>query len=288
MLITLEQMNKVKGLDKLYRELQAIGYINLKLYNISSYLYNLDIPDDEQYRLFDLFCQEQYEFLKQEQYEFLQEEMDRYNSDINFAHIGNTSSFYIINEEINSAYYHGNAWNEYIWKSAYDENMDCSEMIIKMILEANNIEVLNDNLKALDYGKSDPSEVIEDIFEYIDDEIDSITKILNLHKSIQDFKDNQLDYFRDWLDSMKYPIEEDIITEMNQYADLFLESDMIDFFNTGKVKEYTVKVEDKETFEENLSNLDYPDVYKLHKYLSIIGLEKGLIFEYDGKIYTLI
>ena len=281
MLITLEQMEKVKGLDKLYKELQAIGYINLKLYDVSIYLYDLDIPNDERYGLFDCFCQEQYELLKQEIYD--------YNSDIEFEHIRNTSSFHIVNDGIDGSFYEDDyPWNQYIWRYSYIEHVDYSEMIVKTILESDNIEVLNNNLKVLDCGEFDLQEVINDIFEFMDDEIESIAEILSLHKLIQNFKDNQLEYFKEWLEYRKDLIEEDIITEMNQYADLFLESNMIDFFDAGKVKGHTTKIENKEAFVENLLYLDYSATYKLYQSLNIARLEKGLIFEYDGKIYTLI
>lgn len=280
MLITLEQMNKVKGLDKLYKELQAIRYINLKLYDVSSYLYDLNISDDERYRLFDYYCQEQYELLEQEIYD--------YNSDIEFVYINHTSNFYIVNKEINTAYYHNQAWSEYLWKYAGYESIDYSEMIVKTILESDNIEAMNNSLKVLDCGDVDLQEAINDIFEFMDDEIESIAEILSLHKSIQNFKDNQLEYFKEWLECRKDDIEEDIITEMNQYEDLFLKSNMIDFFNTGKVKKYAVKVMDKEEFEEYLLSLDYSATYKLYQSVNITGLKKGLIFEYDDKIYTLI
>lgn len=280
MLITLEQMNKVKGLDKLYKELQAIRYINLKLYDVSSYLYDLNISDDERYRLFDCYCQEQYELLEQEIYD--------YNSDIEFVYINHTSNFYIVNKEINTAYYHNQAWSEYLWKYAGYESIDYSEMIVKTILESDNIEAMNNSLKVLDCGDVDLQEAINDIFEFMDDEIESIAEILSLHKLIQNFKDNQLEYFKEWLEYRKDLIAGDIITEMNQYADLFLESNMIDFFDTGKVKGHTTKIENKEAFVENLLYLDYSATYKLYQSLNIARLEKGLIFEYDGKIYTLI
>lgn len=205
-----EQIKKV--VDYLKEHEEAFKSMNLKLYDVSYYFMNNEMEEkfpltyaDNEGRNgwsdFDWFCDDNYRMFK--------EDLEM-NFGINFSkmcyYIGRTSSFYLHDDTIELDRY---------------DNTDIDATIENFICEYYNdnyCNIENGTIQIdeyyLDNEDIDYSEEIENELDYIisdlyNDVVNYCKDIITVYEIIKNFKDNQVKYFKEYLECQEERLQEE-------------------------------------------------------------------------------
>ena len=172
---------------------ECIGQLeDLKLHDVSYYigekLGEIEGLSIEKYNelychIFNLFCEDSYNIFEE----------DEKNYNIKRVYLGHTSKFYIesnYHEIIDSYYYPSN----------YREEYDLKEKKSMLLDEFLYIK-LNTDEEYLKEEYSTKEDFIYMLNEY-EDFLDTIEEIYGGYEYIRDFKENQVDIFKDWYDDV--------------------------------------------------------------------------------------
>ena len=172
---------------------ECIGQLeDLKLYDVSYYigekLNKIEGLDYREYNnlychIFELFCEDNYNMFEE----------DEKNYNIKRVYLGHTSRFYIesnYHEIIDSYYYPSN------YREEYDLEEKKSMLLDEFLF--NQLGIYEDCIE--DYY-STKEDFIYILNEY-EDFLDTIEEIYEGYKYIRDFKENQIDIFKDWYDDV--------------------------------------------------------------------------------------
>lgn len=188
-----EQIRKVIGYLK--QNEKYMDYMDLKLHDVSFYDFETDFPlcfkndTNDEYSYFYLFCEDNYNM-------FVEDLAENFN--INFekmkVQLGRTSSFYLQN--------------------FYDKNIDCLlENLSYDDACMNFTEFENGKIKPYGEYTEEDEEVQEELDYFIDDFYNSVVKrfkdIIIVYDYIEDFKKNQVEYFKEYLQSQEEELEEE-------------------------------------------------------------------------------
>ena len=203
--MNLEQLYKtykpqIEAINKDFLEVQkktiGLDAINLKIYDVAEYYYNnYDVEQDNNYA-FDLFCE-----LEQSKFnEYLK------NNNLETIYIGSTSNFYF---EDNSNIYSFDIYDiqdeSNIIDSLGHDIYDTLE--IEMLLLSDNFNEFfnmltdyydlndNDEIEEIEIGLENSISELNEVYE----EYKRITEnILNAHGFVDNFKDNQVEKFKEF------------------------------------------------------------------------------------------
>ena len=191
--ITIDNIKEVLISELKDDRVECIGKLeDLKLHDVSYYigekLGEVDGLSNEKYielysHIFDLFCEENYNIFEE----------DEKNYNIKRVYLGHTSKFYIesnYHEIIDSYYYPSN----------YREEYDLKEKKSMLLDEFLYIK-LNTDEEYLKEEYSTKEDFIYILNEY-EDFLDTIEEIYGGYEYIRDFKENQVDIFKDWYDDV--------------------------------------------------------------------------------------
>ena len=191
--ITIDNIKEVLISELKDDRVECIGQLeDLKLHDVSYYigekLGEVDGLSNEKYielysHIFDLFCEENYNMFVE----------DEKNYNIKRVYLGHTSKFYIESNdsEIVSCYY---------YPSDYREEYDLKEKKTMLLDEFLYIK-LNTDEEYLKEEYSTKEDFIYMLNEY-KDFLDTIEEIYEGYEYIRDFKENQVDIFKDWYDDV--------------------------------------------------------------------------------------
>lgn len=186
--ITIDNIKKVLIDELKDNKVDCIGQLeNLKLCEVSYYigekLSEIEGLTDEKYNelychIFDLFCEENYDM-------FIEEEK---NYNIKRVYLGHTSSFYFESDynEVIDYYYPSDYRNEY--------NLEEKK---SMLLDEFLYIKLNTDEEYLEEEYSTEEDFIYMLNEY-EEFLETIDEIYNGYEYIKDFKENQMNIFKDW------------------------------------------------------------------------------------------
>ena len=189
--VTFENVKKIL-ISELDDRVNYIGALeDLKLHDVSYYICEkLDKIEGLDYReynnlychIFELFCEENYNIFEE----------DEKNYNIKRVYLGNTSSFYI------ESNYHDII--NYYYASHYREEYDLKEKKSMLLDEFLFIQlgVYDDCIEEYYSTKEDFIYMLD---EY-EDFLDTIDEIYEGYEYIRDFKENQIDIFKDWYDDV--------------------------------------------------------------------------------------
>ena len=181
----------------------SINYLgnttNLKLYDVSMYCYENNIEDD----YFNFFCECEYNYFN----DTLKE------NNIELKYIGRTSTFRVIGENYFNGY-----WSIYDIED-FDKNISIREKIGYIIenyfykeyniglefeydKEGNIINFDYEELKNYMLGYNDSKEVLKNLYiELLSNNlIEELYNIVSTYKYINDFKENQIEIFKNFLE----------------------------------------------------------------------------------------
>lgn len=205
-----EEIKKV--VDYLKEHEEAFQSMNLKLYDAFYYFMSDEMEKEfpltyadnagrNEYDDFYFFCEDNYDMFKED----LQESFG-----INFSkmcyHIGRTSSFYLHDDTIELDRY---------------DNIDIDITIENFICEYYNdnyCNIENENVKIdeyyIDNEDIDYSEEIENELDYIindlyNDVVNYCKDIITVYEIIKNFKDNQVKYFKEYLECQEERLQEE-------------------------------------------------------------------------------
>ncbi len=191
--ITIDNIKEVLISELKDDRVECIGQLeDLKLHDVSYYigekLGEVDGLSNEKYielysHIFDLFCEENYNMFEE----------DEKNYNIKRVYLGHTSKFYIESNdsEIVSCYY---------YPSDYREEYDLKEKKSMLLDEFLYIK-LNTDEEYLKEEYNTKEDFIYMLNEY-EDFLDTIEEIYGGYEYIRDFKENQIDIFKDWYDDV--------------------------------------------------------------------------------------
>lgn len=171
--------------------------MDLKLYDVIYYVFENDINSD----LFNLFCEDSYRFFK----EFMDE---NYIDNSIFNHIGRTSSFFL--HDLNTIYINRGRYDCIDW--------DLLTLITEMFNSYTNLDIsINENKITIDedFINLHFEDYHYTIEEYCDDILEDLNYVISdllndlklkfedtllLYNYIKDFKENQVEYFKEYLE----------------------------------------------------------------------------------------
>ena len=191
--ITIDNIKEVLISELKDDRVECIGQLeDLKLYDVSYYigekLGEVDGLSNEKYielysHIFNSFCEDNYNIFEE----------DEKNYNIKRVYLGHTSKFYIesnYHKIIDSYYYPSNYREEYNLKEK--KSMLLDEFLF------NQLSIYEDCIE--DYY-STKEDFIYMLNEY-EDFLDTIEEIYGGYEYIRDFKENQVDIFKDWYDDV--------------------------------------------------------------------------------------
>lgn len=191
--ITIDNIKEVLISELKDDRVECIGQLeDLKLHDVSYYigekLGEIESLSNEEYNelychIFNSFCEDNYNIFEE----------DEKNYNIKRVYLGNTSSFYI------ESNYH-KIIDSYYYPSDYREEYDLKEKKSMLLDEFlfNQLGIYEDCIE--DYY-STKEDFIYMLNEY-EDFLDTIEDIYGGYEYIRDFKENQIDIFKDWYDDV--------------------------------------------------------------------------------------
>ena len=200
--ITIDNIKEVLISELKDDRVECIGKLeDLKLHDVSYYigekLGEVDGLSNEKYielysNIFDLFCEENYNMFEE----------DEKNYNIKRVYLGHTSKFYI------ESNYH-KIIDSYYYPSNYREEYDLEEKKSMLLDEFlfNKLGIYEDCIE--DYY-STKEDFIYMLNEY-EDFLDTIEEIYGGYEYIKDFKENQIDIFKDWYDDVYKEYYSDVL-----------------------------------------------------------------------------
>ena len=233
-----EEVKKVA--DYLKENEDMFGMMDLKLHKASFYDYEKKFPlcykDDEEntngYNNFYYFCEDNYNM-------FVEDLKENFNIDFEKMRkqVGRTSSFYLAD------------WIETTHCRLNIENTINTLLCDKYVYSLNYMEI-NEDCKIVPYGEyteedEEVQEELEEIVGFYDWFIDEIKDIKTVYDMIKNFKDNQVEYFKDYLRYEEERLQSDIDEEIEE------ENQKEEIANQIKDK-YNISDEDMETLKKNI------------------------------------
>ena len=189
--ITIDNIKEVLISELKDDRVECVGQLeDLKLHDVSYYisekLGEVDGLSNEKYtelysHIFDLFCEENYNMFEE----------DEKNYNIKRVYLGHTSKFYI------ESNYH-EIIDSYYYPSDYREEYDLKEKKLMLLDEFLFIQ-LGIYEDCMENNFSTKEDFIYMLNEY-EDFLDTIEEIYGGYEYIRDFKENQIDIFKDWYD----------------------------------------------------------------------------------------
>ena len=233
-----EEVKKVA--DYLKENEDMFDMMDLKLHKASFYDYEKDFPlcykSDEENASgcnnFYYFCEDNYNM-------FVEDLKENFNIDFEKMRkqVGRTSKFYLAD------------WIETTHCILNIENTINTLLCDKYVYNLNYTEV-NDNGLIIPYGEyteedEEVQEELENIVGFYDWFIEEIKDIKIVYDMIKNFKDNQVEYFKDYLENEEERLQSDIdeeIEEENQKEEI-----------TNQIKDkYNISNKDMETLKKNI------------------------------------
>ena len=157
---------------------------NLKLYDANYLAYKIaeESGNEEVFEAFNNFCQESFDT-------FI-EDSESPMRGLKLKHLGRTSSFRIDTEDglYGGAYY-------------YDDYNNASKEEKKQMLYEEFLYIQNTDES--DFEEMDKDE-IELLIEEMKDYIENFNNIIEAYKEIEDFKKNQVEYFKEYIEDYDY------------------------------------------------------------------------------------
>ena len=200
--ITIDNIKEVLISELKDDRVERIGQLeDLKLYDVSYYIgeklgeiegLSIEKYDELYCHIFNLFCEDNYNMLEE----------DEKNYNIKRVYLGHTSKFYIesnYHEIIDSYYYPSN------YREEYDLEEKKSMLLDEFLF--NQLGIYEDCIE--DYY-STKEDFIYMLNEY-EDFLDTIEEIYGGYEYIRDFKENQIDIFKDWYDDVYKEYYNDIL-----------------------------------------------------------------------------
>ena len=200
--ITIDNIKEVLISELKDDRVERIGQLeDLKLYDVSYYIgeklgeiegLSIEKYDELYCHIFNLFCEDNYNMLEE----------DEKNYNIKRVYLGHTSKFYIesnYHEIIDSYYYPSN------YREEYDLEEKKSMLLDEFLF--NQLGIYEDCIE--DYY-STKEDFIYMLNEY-EDFLDTIEDIYGGYEYIRDFKENQIDIFKDWYDDVYKEYYSDIL-----------------------------------------------------------------------------
>ena len=190
--ITIDNIKEVLISELKDDRVECIGQLeDLKLYDVSYYIgeklgeiegLSIEKYDELYCHIFNLFCEDNYNMLEE----------DEKNCNIKRVYLGHTSKFYI-----KSDYY---KIIDYYYASDYREEYDLKEKK-SMLLDEFLFIQLDTYEDCIEEDYSTKEDFIYMLNEY-EDFLDTIEEIYGGYEYIRDFKENQVDIFKDWYDDV--------------------------------------------------------------------------------------
>lgn len=233
-----EEIKKVA--DYLKENEDMFDMMDLKLHDASSYDYEKEFPlcyksDEENtsgYNNFYYFCEDNYNM-------FVEDLKENFNIDFDKMkkQVGRTSKFYLAD------------WIETTHCRLDIENTINSLLCDKYAYSLNYTEI-NEDCKIVPYGEyteedEEVQEELENIVGFYDWFIEEIKDIKIVYDMIKNFKDNQVEYFKDCLENEEERLQRDIDEEIEE------ENQKEEIANQIKDK-YNISDEDMETLKKNI------------------------------------
>ena len=200
--ITIDNIKEVLISELKDDRVERIGQLeDLKLYDVSYYIgeklgeiegLSIEKYDELYCHIFNLFCEDNYNMLEE----------DEKNYNIKRVYLGHTSKFYIesnYHEIIDSYYYPSN------YREEYDLEEKKSMLLDEFLF--NQLGIYEDCIED-DYSTEE--DFIYMLNEY-EDFLDTIEDIYGGYEYIRDFKENQIDIFKDWYDDVYKEYYSDIL-----------------------------------------------------------------------------
>ena len=184
---------KIKLMEMIPEEVveYAGNITNLKLYDANYLAYKIGEKNDnieEMNDLFNNFCDESFEeFMGSDEYD------EAVMEGLKMCNIGTTSSFRIDTEDglYGGAYYYSD------YNNASKEEK--KQMLYEEFLYLHNTD-------ESDFEEMDTDE-IELLIEEMKDYVESFNDIIEAYKEIEDFKINQVEYFKEYIEDYGYDFE---------------------------------------------------------------------------------
>ena len=229
-----EEVKKVA--DYLKENEDMFDMMDLKLHKASFYDYERDFPlcykDDEEstngYNNFYYFCEDNYNM-------FVEDLKENFNIDFEKMRkqVGRTSKFYLAD------------WIETTHCRLDIENTINALLYDKYAYSLNYTEI-NEDCKIVPYGEyTEEDEELENIIGFYDWFIEEIKDIKTVYDIIKNFKDNQVEYFKEYLENEEERLQCDIDEEIAE------EKEKEEIVNQIKDK-YSISDEDIETLKKNI------------------------------------
>ena len=238
-----KELNKVK--DFLEKNEDAFYYMDLKLHDVSYYCYDglsKDFPLCSKTGIdyFGDFCDINYEI-------FLGDLKEIYGIDFRDMHhqLGSTSKFYLHDRNLIDVNCNGIDYDEtfYMFINEYSE---ANGYGIYTNFVNGKIKIDEDYLDAIrDYEEEVENEIDYIINDFYNDFIGYCEDIITVYKWIEDFKDNQLVYFKDYLTCEEETLEAD--EELKKENQLRSANICLDI-----MEKYSISAEDMELLKENI------------------------------------
>ena len=190
--ITIDNIKEVLISELKDDRVECIGQLeDLKLHDVSYYIgeklgeiegLSIEKCDELYCHIFNLFCEDNYNMFEE----------DEKNYNIKRVYLGHTSKFYIESD------YHKII--DYYYASDYREEYDLKEKKSMLLDEFlfNQLGIYEDCIED-DYSTEE--DFIYMLNEY-EDFLDTIEEIYGGYEYIRDFKENQIDIFKDWYDDV--------------------------------------------------------------------------------------
>ena len=191
--ITIDNIKEVLISELKDDRVECIGQLeDLKLHDVSYYigekLGEIEGLSNEEYNelychIFNLFCEDNYNIFEE----------DEKNYNIKRVYLGHTSKFYIesnYHEIIDSYYYPSNYREEYDLKEKKSMLLD-EFLFIQLGIYEDCIEEYYNTKEDFIY-----------MLDEYEDFLDTIEEIYEGYEYIRDFKENQVDIFKDWYDDV--------------------------------------------------------------------------------------
>lgn len=233
-----EEVKKV--VDYLKENEEMFDMMDLKLHHASFYDYSKDFPlcyksdenDKNGYTNFYIFCEDNYNM-------FVEDLKENFNIDFGKMRnqVGRTSKFYLAD------------WIETTHCKLSIENTINTLLCDKYVYNLNYTEI-NDNGLIIPYGEyteedDEVQEELEHIIGFYKWFIEEIKDIKIVYDMIKNFKDNQIEYFKEYLECEEERLQEEIneeITEQNEREETI-----------NQIKEkYNISDNDMETLKQNI------------------------------------
>lgn len=231
--------------DYFNRNINAFNYMDLKLHDVSYYCYSQfekDFPMlDSEMDYFNMFCEDQYMFFKEDLSESLGIDFGKM-----IYQLGRTSSFYLHDRNMIDIERNSIDIKNTISNFMY-ENYG-SSYIESYTLESGLIDVNNDIYLTEEYIEDFEQELDYIINNLYDDVMYYCSDIVMVYDRIKDFKDNQVEIFKEFLELQQEQKEEEMQAEKAREEKALLEI-------VSVVKKYNIKKEDLQILSSNYQML---------------------------------